>query len=88
MTDSGDCADTGKRPGKVLIKKQMSLGNGPIFILVKLDNSNDIINFLILPAYLFFYKTNKGAFSSSHNQIKKIGFCFVNLRRYICSKDK
>jgi len=33
----------------------MSLGNGPIFVLVKLDNSSDIIDFLILPAYLFFY---------------------------------
>lgn len=54
MTDSGDCADTGKPPGKVLIKKQMSPGNVPIFILVKLDNSNDTIDFLVLPAYLFF----------------------------------
>lgn len=53
MTDSGDCAKSGKRPGKVLIKKQMSLGNGPIFILVKLDNCNDIIDFPILLAHLF-----------------------------------
>lgn len=55
ITNSGDCADTGKGSGKVLIKeKQMSLGNHASFILVKLKNYDEMIDFVILPVYLFF----------------------------------
>lgn len=81
--------DTGKRSGKVLIKKkkQMSLGNAPIFILVKLDNSDEMIDFVILPVSLFFFKEEKQSEVQLHDQLKK-GVFFVNLGRSICSKVK
>lgn len=75
MTDSDDCADTGKRPGKVLIKRQMCLGNGPIFILVILDHSNDIIDFSDSPCLLIFYiRQPKGHSVAGKISLKKWGF--------------
>lgn len=58
-----------------LKKKQMSLGNGAIFTLVKLDNSDEMVDFLICSVLLFFFlrKKDKGRISYMINFKSKGG---------------
>lgn len=56
---------------------QVSLGNGVVFILVKLENSNDIIDFVVLPVFLIFLR-----------QKNKVWFCYmINLKKGVVCKS-